>query len=96
MKNKLHTIAYLRVSTADQDLEKNKADILRYANERDLGKVEFIEEKVSGVTSNLILPYLSNAILSSCNRIIARQKSSNCLLEMLHNYVESLQFSHIL
>ncbi len=30
MKNKLRTIAYLRVSTANQDLEKNKADILRF------------------------------------------------------------------
>jgi hypothetical protein len=30
MKNKLHTIAYLRVSTADQDLEKNKDDILYF------------------------------------------------------------------
>ena len=42
------TIAYLRVSTIDQDLEKNKADILRFANERQLGQVAFVEEKVSG------------------------------------------------
>jgi len=42
------TIAYLRVSTLDQNLEKNKADILHLANDRSLGKVEFIEEKVSG------------------------------------------------
>jgi DNA invertase Pin-like site-specific DNA recombinase len=42
------TIGYLRVSTADQDLEKNKADILHLANEKDFGKVKFIEEKVSG------------------------------------------------
>lgn len=51
MKSKTRTVAYLRVSTADQDLEKNKADILRFANDRDLGKVEFIEEKVSGTVS---------------------------------------------
>lgn len=51
MKNKPRTIAYLRVSTADQDLEKNKANILRYANDKDLGKVEFIEEKISGTVS---------------------------------------------
>jgi DNA invertase Pin-like site-specific DNA recombinase len=44
-------IAYLRVSTLDQDLKKNKADILHLANEKDLGKVEFIEEKVSGKVS---------------------------------------------
>ncbi|MDD2468759.1 MAG: recombinase family protein [Desulfobulbus sp.] len=42
------TIGYLRVSTADQDLEKNKADILKLANEKKLGHVEWIEEKVSG------------------------------------------------
>lgn len=43
------TIGYLRVSTADQDLEKNKADILKLANEKELGHVEWIEEKISGV-----------------------------------------------
>jgi DNA invertase Pin-like site-specific DNA recombinase len=42
------TIAYLRVSTADQDLEKNKADILFFANHHDLGQVSFVEEVASG------------------------------------------------
>ena len=37
-----------RVSTIDQDLEKNKADILKLANDKSFGKVEFIEEKASG------------------------------------------------
>ncbi len=41
-------IAYLRVSTIDQDLEKNKAQILHLANDKNLGKVEFVEEKISG------------------------------------------------
>jgi DNA invertase Pin-like site-specific DNA recombinase len=41
-------VAYLRVSTLDQDLEKNKADILHLANDKNLGRVEFIQEKVSG------------------------------------------------
>lgn len=41
-------IAYLRVSTADQDLEKNKAEILFLANDKSLGKVDFVEEKISG------------------------------------------------
>jgi DNA invertase Pin-like site-specific DNA recombinase len=45
------TIGYLRVSTIDQDLEKNKADILFLANNKDLGKVVFVEEKVSGKVS---------------------------------------------
>ncbi len=42
------TIAYLRVSTIDQNLEKNKADILQLVNEKNLGRVEFVEEKISG------------------------------------------------
>jgi len=45
------TIGYLRVSTADQDLEKNKADILMLANHHNLGQVKFFEEKVSGKIS---------------------------------------------
>lgn len=42
------TLAYLRVSTVEQDLDKNKAEILFFANEHNLGKVIFIEEKISG------------------------------------------------
>lgn len=42
------TTAYLRVSTIDQDLEKNKMEILKLANSLELGQVHFIEEKVSG------------------------------------------------
>jgi DNA invertase Pin-like site-specific DNA recombinase len=42
------TVAYLRVSTTEQDIEKNKAQILHLANERNLGQVHFVEEKVSG------------------------------------------------
>jgi DNA invertase Pin-like site-specific DNA recombinase len=45
---KPHTIAYLRVSTTDQDLQKNKFDILQLANEQGLGQVEWVEETVSG------------------------------------------------
>lgn len=43
---------YLRVSTIDQDTEKNKADILSFANSKGfLGQVEFVEEKISGLKS---------------------------------------------
>jgi DNA invertase Pin-like site-specific DNA recombinase len=45
------TVSYLRVSTEDQDTEKNKADVLNFANDRDFGKVHFVEEKVSGTKS---------------------------------------------
>ena len=51
MASLINTIGYLRVSTIDQDIEKNKAAILHLANEKDLGKVNFIEEKVSGKIS---------------------------------------------
>jgi DNA invertase Pin-like site-specific DNA recombinase len=47
MKTK-RTVAYLRVSTQEQDLEKNKADILHLANDMKLGHVEWVEEKSSG------------------------------------------------
>lgn len=42
------TKAFLRVSTMEQDTEKNKIDILQFANTHKLGNVEFIEEHVSG------------------------------------------------
>jgi len=45
------TIAYLRISTIEQDFEKNKADILHLANEKNLGKVNFVEEIISGKVS---------------------------------------------
>ena len=51
MKKSSKTIGYLRVSTVDQDIEKNKADILKLANDKDLGKVTFTEEKASGKIS---------------------------------------------
>ncbi len=42
------TIGYLRVSRQEQDLDKNRTDILTLANREDLGRVEFVEEKASG------------------------------------------------
>lgn len=47
-KKRPKTVAYLRVSTIDQDTEKNKSDILHFANDKNFGKVEWVEEKVSG------------------------------------------------
>ena len=41
-------IGYLRVSTDQQDLQKNKSDILKLANDKRLGTVDWVEEKVSG------------------------------------------------
>jgi len=42
------TKGFIRVSTLDQDTEKNKIDILQFANSKKLGNVEFVEEHISG------------------------------------------------
>ena len=47
----MKTTAYLRISTIDQDIEKNKADILKLANDNQFGHVEFVEEQISGKVS---------------------------------------------
>jgi len=47
-KKRNKVIGYLRVSTLDQDIEKNKSDILKLANEKQIGKIQFIEERISG------------------------------------------------
>ena len=41
------TIGYVRVSTDQQDLQNQQHSILNYANKNTLGKVEFIEVKMS-------------------------------------------------
>ncbi len=43
------TKGFIRVSTIDQNTEKNRLDILQFANAHKLGNVEFIEEKISGI-----------------------------------------------
>jgi DNA invertase Pin-like site-specific DNA recombinase len=48
MKNTPTTFAYLRVSTNDQNLAKNKKDILLLAHSKNLSRVQFVEEIVSG------------------------------------------------
>ena len=42
------TYAYIRVSTDKQETENQRFEILKYANDKKLGNVEFIEETVSG------------------------------------------------
>ena len=41
-------VAYCRISTRDQHFEKYKPSILDYANKNDFGKVEFVNEVISG------------------------------------------------
>lgn len=72
------TIAYLRMSTIEQNLDKNKSDILRLANEKGVGQVQFIEEQASGKISwhkrkiaNIIdtLQFNDNLIVSELSRL---------------------------
>jgi DNA invertase Pin-like site-specific DNA recombinase len=50
--NNKRVFGYLRVSTIDQGTDKNKADILSFANSKGfLGNLEFVEEKISGLKS---------------------------------------------
>ena len=42
------TYAYLRVSTIDQDVEKNRYEVLELANSLGSTPVTFVEEKISG------------------------------------------------
>ncbi|MBD5401292.1 recombinase family protein [bacterium] len=45
------TFAYLRVSTIDQNTDKNKLDILNFTQHKKLGSIEFVEEQISGKTN---------------------------------------------
>ena len=47
----MSTYAFIRVSTLEQDTEKNKIDILQFANHMKLGNVDFTEEQCSGKIS---------------------------------------------
>lgn len=47
-KKESRTVAYLRVSTQDQDTDKNEMDVLKFANDKAFGTVQFISEKISG------------------------------------------------
>ena len=67
------TIAYLRVSTIDQNLDKNRADILRLANEKGVGQVQFIEEQASGKISwhNRKIASILESLVSDDNLIVS-------------------------
>lgn len=42
------TYGYIRVSKIDQDTEKNKMDMIKFANDNKFGNVDFTEEHVTG------------------------------------------------
>src|SRR5215217_4132038 len=67
------TIAYLRVSTDDQDLKKNRADILHLANEKGLGKVHWVEETGSSRISwkKRKIAYVNDELAEEDNLIVS-------------------------
>lgn len=60
------TYGYCRVSTIDQDNDKFQNEILQYSNRNDLGKVVFVEEKISG-TKDWKKRELGTLINERCN-----------------------------
>jgi DNA invertase Pin-like site-specific DNA recombinase len=50
-KDSKRTVSYLRVSTSQQDTEKNKTNVRAFANTHGFPSVEFVEETASGRTS---------------------------------------------
>ena len=46
------TVLFVRVSTADQNLERQVEDLQKYASSKGLDVIQTISEKVSGVVSN--------------------------------------------
>jgi DNA invertase Pin-like site-specific DNA recombinase len=75
-------IAYLRVSTAEQDLEKNKLAILKLAHDKNLGQVTFVEEKISGK-----VPWRKRKIAAIINDL---QKGDNIILSELSRLGRSM------
>jgi len=73
----MKTIGYLRVSTQEQDLEKFKAGILLFANSKEFGTVEFVEEKISGYKTSWRDRKLFNVIaeLGENDRLITPELS---------------------
>jgi len=68
---------YLRVSTEKQTVTNFKSAILDYANEHDLGKVDFISETVSGrkMWENRLLGRVFNADMKDGDTIILSEFS---------------------
>lgn len=59
------TYGYCRVSTEEQNNEKFQMEILKYSNKNELGKVIFVEEKISG-TKDWKKRLLGDLIINKC------------------------------
>jgi len=82
----MKTTAYLRISTIDQDIEKNKADILKLANEKNLGHVEFVEEQISGKVpwkKRKIFPIIDTALEGDVIIVSELSRLGRSMLEIM-------------
>ena len=82
----MKTTAYLRISTIDQDIEKNKADILKLANEKLLGHVEFVEEQISGKVpwrKRKIFPIIDTALEGDIIIVSELSRLGRSMLEVM-------------
>ena len=82
----MKTTAYLRISTIDQDIEKNKADILKLANEKQLGYVEFVEEQISGKVpwrKRKIFPIIDTALEGDVIIVSELSRLGRSMLEIM-------------
>jgi len=81
--------AYIRVSTDKQETENQRFEILKYANEKKLGNVEFIEETVSGRKSwkerkiGLLIPKLQRGDVLLVTELSRLGRSMLEIMELL-------------
>ena len=85
----MSVFAYIRVSTDKQETENQRFEILKYANEKKLGNVEFIEETVSGKKSwkvrkiGALIPLLSKGDILIVTELSRLGRSMLEIMEIL-------------
>ena len=84
---------YLRVSTEKQETEKFKDAILRYSNDKKLGNVSFVEERVSGKVDwkKRSLGELINSARSGDVLIVPELSRLGRSISMLYQIIENCQ-----
>jgi DNA invertase Pin-like site-specific DNA recombinase len=81
-----NTMAYIRVSTDKQDVENQRLEILKLANDKGLGKVKFIEETVSGKKpwrDRLLAPTLDNLARDDALIVAELSRLGRSMLEIM-------------
>ena len=95
------TFSYLCVSTIDQDTEKNKLEILQFANTKKLGNVEFTEEKITSkihykerTLGTLLATMIKDDVLIE-NRPLPQGARRKRLFYLVFSFAYRLIFKHI-